>query len=506
MSSSAALALTAVLLLSCSRNPATGERQLTLVSEKQEIELGRNAAREVAATIGLVDNPGLQTYVSRLGKQLAQKAERPQLPWSFAVVDDPTPNAFALPGGFIFITRGLLAYLSSEAELAMVLGHEIGHVTARHSVERISQQEVAQLGLGLGMILVPDLARYGELAGAGVQLLFLKFSRDDERQADDLGFRYALADNYDVRSGARVFATLAAISRAEGGGRLPGWLQTHPDPQDRLQKLEQKAAHLEVAWNQLKRDRETLLEHLDKLVVGRDPRQGYFANGLFLYPKLHLKLTLPPGWRAENQPQALVVTSPQNDAAILLTQVADASSAQAAQSFAKKPGILVEAFRGRCGHRNVPGTCLKFAAQTQQGVMRGYTGFFGVHGSTVQLLAFAPEARFRSYDPLLANTMTALDVLEDPEALAVQPARLAIVRLPRAMTLAQLNVEQPSTVGLDTLALLNGVSPNELLPEGRLVKRVVGAKPIDLGFASQATTLLVRASSWRLQVLHEEAR
>jgi predicted Zn-dependent protease len=127
--------------------------------------------------------------VGRIGQGLAAKGERPGLPWTFRVVDDPTVNAFALPGGFIYVTRGILAYLNSEAELAGVLGHEIGHVTARHSVSRISQQQLAGLGLGIGMILSPDVARYGNLLQTGLGLLFLQYTRGDESQADDLAVR-----------------------------------------------------------------------------------------------------------------------------------------------------------------------------------------------------------------------------------------------------------------------------------------------------------------------------
>ena len=179
----------------CATNPVTGQRQLSLISEGQEIEMGREGAAQVEAQIGLVDDAALQQYVQRIGKALASKSERPNLPWNFGVVNDPTPNAFALPGGFIYVTRGLLPLMQNEAELATVIGHEIGHVTAKHSVTQMSNAQLAQIGLGIGSILAPAVAdRVGGLAGAGLQLLFLKYGRDDERQADELGFNYALAN------------------------------------------------------------------------------------------------------------------------------------------------------------------------------------------------------------------------------------------------------------------------------------------------------------------------
>ena len=151
-------ALAAGPIASCARNPVTGKNELSLVSESQEIQMGQQAAQEVAQTIGFVENPALQEYVAGIGKRMAAKSERPNLPWEFHVVNDAAVNAFALPGGFIFVTRGLLAYMNNEAELASVLGHEIGHVTARHSVQQISKAQLATLGLGLGSILSSDIA------------------------------------------------------------------------------------------------------------------------------------------------------------------------------------------------------------------------------------------------------------------------------------------------------------------------------------------------------------
>src|SRR5690606_14611073 len=127
------------------------------------------------------------------------------------VVDDPTPNAFALPGGFIYVTRGLMALMSTEAQLATVLGHEVAHVTARHHVTTMSRAQLAQIGLGVGGILFPDLQGVGALAGAGLQLVFLSYSRDAERQSDELGFRYALENGYDVREMSQVFASLQRL-------------------------------------------------------------------------------------------------------------------------------------------------------------------------------------------------------------------------------------------------------------------------------------------------------
>src|SRR5215212_8768796 len=198
-------------LLSCARNPVTGKSELALVSESQEIQMGKQAAQDVAQTIGLYNDPKVEAYVAGIGKRIAAASERPNLPWEFHVVNDASVNAFALPGGFIYVTRGLLGYVTNEAELATVVGHEIGHVTNRHSVQQISKAQVAQLGLGLGSILSPQVAQVAGVASQGLQLLFLKYSRDYENQADMAGFRYALNQNWDVREMSDMFETLDRV-------------------------------------------------------------------------------------------------------------------------------------------------------------------------------------------------------------------------------------------------------------------------------------------------------
>ena len=215
------------VLAACAVNPATGEREFSLVSEGQEIELGRQADPEVAAQFGIVDDAGLQSYVSGIGMRIARDSERPNLPWSFKVVDDPIVNAFALPGGFIYVSRGILAHFDSEAELAGVLGHEVGHVTARHSASQMSRQQLQQIGLGVGMIFSETVREYGQLAMVGLQLMNLKYSRGDESESDELGLEYIGRQGYDPEAMIGVFQMLASVS-GSGDGRVPEWQLTHP--------------------------------------------------------------------------------------------------------------------------------------------------------------------------------------------------------------------------------------------------------------------------------------
>src|SRR5215468_2662122 len=222
------LILCLLLLSACVRNPATGKREIVLVSESQEIALGQQSDIQAREEYGVVDNAALQKYVQTMGNKLVAVSHRPNLEWHFTVVDSPVVNAFAIPGGYVYITRGILAYLGNEAELAGVMGHEIGHVTARHSVRQITREEFAQIGLGAGSVMSPALSQLGGVAQSGLGVMFLRFGRDDEREADRLGVEYAARAAYDPRQVSSFFDVLGRLSAAEDRQTIPGWLSTHP--------------------------------------------------------------------------------------------------------------------------------------------------------------------------------------------------------------------------------------------------------------------------------------
>ena len=463
------------MLAGCATNPVTGRPQLALISESQEIQMGQQAAREVEQSIGLVDNPALQAYVQRIGLALAARSERPQLPWSFKVVDDATPNAFALPGGPIFVTRGLLALMDSEAELASVLGHEIGHVTARHSVSQLSRAQLAQVGLVLGQILVPQTQALGGLAESGMSLLFLKYGRDAERQADDLGFRYALNENYDVREMADVFEALQrATSGQQQEGKLPGWLATHPGEPERIEAVSQRVAALTTPVPTRQGEME-FLNAIDNMVYGENPRAGFFRGGTFYHPDLAFQISFPQGWRTQNLPQAVVAASPRQDGVIQLTLAGAGGAQAAAQQFLSQQGVQpVQTSRQTI--QGMPAVVSYFQAQTQQGVIRGLAGFIEHAGRTYQVLAYAPAQSFSAYDQGFQGVLGSFRRLTDPQMLAMQPNRIDVVRLPQAMTLTEFNRRNPSVVPIDELARLNQVeNAASQLPAGRLVKRVVAS-------------------------------
>jgi predicted Zn-dependent protease len=467
------LPLAAVILLAgCAVNPATGARQIMLVSEGQEIQMGRQADGSVIAQYGLYPDDGLQAYVGQLGATLAAKSERPDLPWTFRVVDDPIINAFALPGGFIYVTRGIMGYFNSEAELVSVLGHEIGHVTARHSAQQMTQQQLAQVGLVAGAILLPSASDLiVGVGGAGLQVLFLKFSRDDETEADLLGLRYMVRGNWDANEMPHVYAMLGRVSTASGGDRLPTWLSTHPDPENREQTIKDRIVEMGASGGTIGRD--DYLRRLDGMVFGANPREGFFREQLFLHPDFRFQLEFPRGWKTVNLKTAVAGQSPNEDAIVQLT-LADAPSAPAAaDAFLAQQGVQgtsaqLTAVNGLTAAR------VAFRATTEQGTLRGLGTFIEYDGNVYQLLGFTPESRWSTYERLFGQSHGSFGILTDATALAVQPLRLSIVRLDRAMTIEQFHQRYPSQAPVETIALINGVQTNTTLSRGTRVKRVVG--------------------------------
>jgi predicted Zn-dependent protease len=460
--------LVPLLLAGCATNPVTGESELSLVSEEQEIQMGQQGAEAAKAAYGLVDDPALQKYVSSIGLEIAKDTERPDLPWAFYVIDDASVNAFALPGGPVFITRGILGAMNSEGELASVLGHEIGHITARHSAHQMSQQQLAALGLGLGSILSSKVAELSGVIGQGLQLLFLKYSRDDESQADALGFRYMVQENYDPREMAAMFRTLDRETPDEG--RLPAWLSTHPDPGNRYQTALHRVDSLDRNLSGMKVDQADFLAHVDGLVYGENPREGFFKDGRFYHPDLKFQFQVPNGWQVQNTKQAVIAVSAQQDAMIQLTAGQGAPTA-ALQQFLGQQGIQA----GRVSSsaiNGLPAASGYFQAQTENGALAGLVSYISYGGNTYQLLTYTPAQQLDAYNATFQQVIGSFEPLTDPAILNVQPKKVEVVKLPSRMTLAEFNSRYPSSIPVEELAIINGVETGTTLAAGTEVKRV----------------------------------
>src|SRR5262245_19629643 len=264
--SAAPAEVTLVFAWGCATNPGTGKKQITMMSEAEELAIGQQQDVEIRREMGEYDDPQLQRYVQEIGQRLAEKSHRPNLKWTFTVVDTPAINAFALPGGFVYITRGILPYLQDESELAGVLGHEIGHVTARHAAQQYTRQAEAGLGLTILSIFVPGTRPFADLGSTGLSVLFLKHSRDDELEADRLGVEYGSSVGFDPAGVPRFLSTLARV-HAQSERGIPNWLSTHPDPGSRVKEAEPVAAKF-TSPSATARNQDQYFEHIEGVVVG----------------------------------------------------------------------------------------------------------------------------------------------------------------------------------------------------------------------------------------------
>jgi predicted Zn-dependent protease len=458
----------------CAVNPATGQRQLILMSEAEEIQMGREADGPITESLGLYESEQLQATVTSIGNEMASRSERPQLPWSFKVVDDPMVNAFALPGGFIFVTRGIMAALNSEAELAGVLGHEIGHVTARHSASQLSRQQLQQIGLGVGSILSEDVASVAGVLSVGLGLLNLSYSRGDESQSDELGVRYMTRAGYDPNALVGVFQTLALSSGGEG--RVPGWAATHPDPANREEDIREIIAAAGQDYSGYTRRPEEYLRSLDGMTFGQDPREGFFEEETFFHPDMAFALDFPRGWTTVNEKTQVGALSPEENALIVLTVESGETDAQSALStFLRQDAIRGSGSRETSVNGRTAWEA-SFTADTEQGGLRGEVLFVEHGGLVFQLLGYAVADQWRSQERDVVGSIGSFRPVSDPDVLGVEPARIEIVRVPSRMTLRQFIDRFPSTVSDEQIALLNRRTLDESVAGGSLLKRVVGGR------------------------------
>lgn len=472
---SALLAFCLLLFTDCATNPVTGKKQLMLISKDQEKAMGLQADPSIIATYGLYEDEKIQQFIDRVGGEMGRVSHRPTIDYQFRILDSPVVNAFALPGGYIYFTRGILAHFNNEAQFAGVLGHEIGHVTARHSASQYSKQTLAQVGLVAGMIVSEDFRQYADVAQQGLGLLFLKFGRDDESQSDQLGVEYSTKIGYDAHHMADFFQTLARLS-SDSGQELPTFLSTHPDPADRNQKVAALANEWQkkVGKGEGKVNRDSYLRLIDGIVYGEDPRQGYFENGRFYHPELKFQFPVPRNWQTVNTPQQ-VQMAPQDGQAILSLSLAQGGSArEAAQAFVQQTGITVTESNA-VQVNGLPAFAIVGRQQDQQSgqVLQLLSYFIEYNGLIYQMMGISTAAGFNTYVSDFRNTITNFATLTDASKINVQPQRIRIKTVAKAGTLQQVL----TTLGakqnqLKELAILNGMQLEDKVDAGTLLKLI----------------------------------
>lgn len=457
---------------SCAVNPVSGNRELMLLSETDELRLGRRTDGDIVREYGIYDDQNLNARLREIGNRLGTLSHRPHLTYRFKVLDASVVNAFAVPGGYIYLTRGILAHLNSEAELAGIMGHEIGHVTARHSGQQYTRAQLAQIGMGIGMIFSDTFSSLSSLVEMGVGMLFLSYSRDNERQADALGVEYSAKAGYDPGEMAGFFSTLERMNPSSDRTGLPSWLSTHPNPEDRIGLVRTMAQEWRQTLNlrNARIGREEYLRGIDGLIIGDDPKQGYVKDHVFYHPSLCLEIPLPGGWSLKNNPSQVQMVSENKDAAILLTMGKGATPREAARSFVSKSGAVVRS-SDPIQVNNLSAHRLVMQLKTQKGSIGVVSYFIELEKQMIVLHGVSSPGVFQRKSRIMEETMHRFKKLTDRNRMDVEPDRLRIKTVKHESTLGEalLSLGVPKDELMET-ALLNGLSPDDRVGRSSLIK------------------------------------
>ncbi|MCS3902055.1 putative Zn-dependent protease [Methylohalomonas lacus] len=474
------LLLTLLLTGACATNPVSGEQDIVFMSEEQELALGRQTHAEIIDAFGEYDDPELQRYVNDIGKRLAAQSHRPELIYRFTVLDSADINAFALPGGYIYITRGLLAYLNSEAEMAAVLGHEIGHVTARHSVQQYSAAQMANIGATLTAIFVPGMNNQaaGSLMNIAGTAILRGYGREHELQADRLGAEYMAQSGYDPEKILDVLGVLKdqqvyAQKIAEREGREPqtyhGLFATHPDNDTRLQEIVGTARTLRTPGEPLI-GRDAFLELIDGLVYGDSEKDGIVRDSSLYHADLGFALDFPAGWRIDNQPSQVIATAPDGGALLVLSAQDLNKRTSPGDYLRKNLGSGSTSAAEDLTINGLPAHTLRTSVRTQWGQRPArYTTLF-FRDKAYTLIGISRDAdAVGAHDDAFLPAMRSFRELDADERQLAQELRLRIVAA-NDRDYAELAAESPlAYYAEEQLRLLNGDYPDARpAPEQRL--------------------------------------
>lgn len=463
-----------VFLAGCAMNPVTGRKQFVMMSEGQEIAMGKESDPQIMAFFGSYDDPRLQKFINEKGQEMVKVSHRSKLAYEFKIVDSPVVNAFATPGGYVYFTRGIMANFNNEAEFAGVLGHEIGHITARHSVIQQRNAMLGQLGLIAGVILVPELSQFVDPLSAGMQLALMSFGRDAERQSDKLGVEYSSRIGYDASEMAEFFKTLERNDKAAGGEKIPEFLSTHPSPEERNITVAKLAGEwkTKLKLTNPKINRENYLKIIDGLILGEDPKQGFVENNIFYHPALKFEFSIPGGWKLQNTPQQVQMAPDNGEALLMLTIVGKGSLEETASQMLQQYQLtLVESKKENINGLN---SILMIADQKQEkGTIRVLSSLIQYEGNTYSLMGMSELSKFATYQSAFLSTIRNFKQLNDANKLNRKPEVIRIKTVPQQMTVqaAFQNFNMPAS-RFEELAILNGMLLSDKLSKGTLIKVV----------------------------------
>jgi len=469
-----------LIVVSCAVNPVTGRKQLMFISESQELAMGQQYDPEIVSAFGEYRDDEMLKFLQEKTNEMGKLSHRSSLQYHVKILDSPVVNAFAVPGGYIYLTRGILAQLNNEAEVVGVIGHEMGHITARHSVSQQSKQQIGQLILIGGLIVSEKVREYADYAMAGLQLLFLSYSREDERQADYLGVEYSSKIGYDAHKMADFFQVLHKMNLESQQGGVPTFLSTHPDPGDRYNAVNEHATEWQqnLAFDSWKVNADNYLEMIDGMVYGEDPRQGFTEGNTFYHPDLQFRFSFPAGWQLENTPVQVTMAPESGNALLIFTLTSGENLESAAQNTISQLQLSVQDYQTTTVN-GMPAMVV-LSSQTSQDESTGQQQTISVLSYFIEynkmyyvFHGVSTQAEFPSYYNNLEATMKNFSRLTDPAKLNVKPDKLIVRRVQRESTLADAfrSFGIPQNM-MNELALLNNMELTDRVPAGKLLKTV----------------------------------
>lgn len=468
-----------LLIPSCAVNPVTGKKQIMLMSEEQEIALGTQYDPSVISTFGLYDNESMLQFITEKGDEMGKISHRPHLKYHFRILDTPVINAFAVPGGYIYLTRGILAQFNNEAELMGVLGHEMGHITARHTAQQQTNQQIGQVLLAGGMIASKEIYELAEVAMAGMQLLFLSFSRANEREADRLGVEYASKIGYDSHKMADFFNVLNKMQMESSHAGVPTWMSTHPDPGDRNVAVHQLSDEWQakLPGQSFAVNTDNYLKMIDGLVYGEDPRQGFVEGSAFYHPDLKFQFPIPQGWKLVNSPLQVQITPPESNAALVFSLSKEKTAEAAAQKAHTDLNLTVVDSKTIQMNGFTALTAVSQQVSTnqqtgQQQAIKLLSYFIEKDGLVYNFHGVAADANFEQYYQAFESTMKGFATLNDKQKLNIEPTRIRVISI-RSSSVSLEDAfkyyEVPADK-FDEMALLNNMELSDQLSRGQLIK------------------------------------
>lgn len=465
-------------------SPVSGNKRVYGYSWEKEKQIGAEADGEIIAQYGLYDDQELADYVNRLGQELLavshfNRADTPteyqNTPFTFRVLNSPVVNAFALPGGYVYVTRGLLAHLENEAQLMVVLGHEIGHVAARHASQRAAEQQLGQLAI-IGGVVGQSFGLDGgsilQLSSQTAQLLFLSYGRDDERESDKLGVEYSAIEGYVAAEGGEFFTSLKRISE-KAGHSIPSHLSSHPDPGERELNIPKMAeGWAEQGYPMTKINRDEFLNKIDGIMYGENPRDGFEENDMFYHPELEFQFPVPDGFAVINQPSAVILVNEAQDAVVQFSIDSENTTAEASvKAFLAQDGISVVE-QEDVNVNGYTGYSAEASTQTEDG--NTFTldiSAVSYNGNVYRFLSYTSANQFNEYRGRFSSVSVGFDALSDKNILSIEPVRLQLTRARETTIFSNLLPKNmPMGIEAEDLAIINQVSLDERISRGTIVK------------------------------------